>query len=344
MKFMYYRYNPVHSFYDDMIEQLQYMQSSKYKRKMFKSNVCEYDELIETISYFSDNLKDFHRDFKNKQNVEGANIKILIPYQVINNIEKIDKSKHSKNNSLSGYNKLINKLIKAFKPQNINLPYFAFLNKEGKGVYLTIIYVDREYYSKARKFNIKAQRDMYFTEEGKLCKKDTPNAILKYKKGEFTGKVKESNFSLTKVDGFWTGCADRLEYIRENFLNKLDSIFKEFLPKYKDEKNYMKKRQLTPSVSKKNGVKVFLKKIQINHNKLYFWLYRKNLAINTFINFINKVYKQIGANFLKSSDDYNQEIDDLLKQRLNCFEFEQQILKKIQDIRKEILITGGLKV
>lgn len=235
----------------------------------------DYDEEAGLDYYFEimqNDLLEIERVYKDRNNVRGVRFDILL-------------YKEFKEKSVSVKKEIIKKIVNQLSLPGYTLPYVAFPYRHGKSCYLTIIFLDREYYPNEATIPIEAKSDWYFSKEtGRRVKEpsEVSNDIeLRYKKGDVMSskKVKFSD----KVR-HWNASKDTIVAVTERFKLAIIEIFERYFKL--QTKRWMKLIQYR----KYKGVVDMFIKLE-SHEKAYWWMIRKNSIINHFIRQLNKIYR-----------------------------------------------------
>lgn len=312
----------------DRIEKKNFENVRKNKYTAQSNNYDQYQELImyETLDHvetLSNELQETHRNYvkEKKNNNEGVLFKIGIPSEKIMEVYET-KTK---------LKKLLKSIYGCIKPQGYTLPYVQILVKEGKKYFTYILLIDRQYYkdSIVIKSNNKSIR---YKLHGKFVSKDKALALRNegilvdtFEVGELTFESKK-NWS-SKVTDSWFGSLSSLEAKRLHYISMLKDIFNIHIIPIK---KLLKNRSFKDRKHQFKNWKVIL------YNNMYWWLYRKNIAINTLINTINSIYNQ---GLLKSlENDYKNLVNLLEKQRLNCQQFEMTVVKLVNRLNTQLYL------
>lgn len=227
--------------------------------------------------------------------------------------------------------KFMNEILK----ENNALPYAVFYMEEGKGRYLFVALSEREYFEKKKKTEIVAKRTIYKNPiTGRICKEDTPNAVLFRTKGDIIG-VNNTNFGLKiKLFRFETDGAFKrfMSYIKNLCMTILETynieveekvILKKFnyskLETFKEKRNAKRLNKEIKDIENQlddfyNGL-YFTKQINDKQSKKMFMdvcLKYQQLIKNLKFNYNNKIY-EINLN---SSRKFFESIFELIQRKL----------------------------
>lgn len=344
-----------------------------YDRKNYEASKIEkYHEMIDHIETLSNNLKDTHRDYKHKdengktkKNNEAVLLKVGLPYYLCehkkykptakevskriknlkastNKIVSVEEAttsivKAHEKKRTSRINTVCNELIKDMKPSGYSLPYLAFSLGEGNKHYLYILFIDRQFYKNSRTEYIYNKSTRYRNEKGFISKEKAIEQGIEnvqvFEPGEY--KFKKVLYWSSKVTEMWFGCRSSLEAKRHTFKNMIMSIFKRFKVKLNEVKErWIKHRTLRDTVKNQYNWKVVL------YHKMYWFLYRKNVAINGLIDTFNNYYEK----GLLGNDQHKKYYEISLwlvrESKLNSNKFE----RAIQAIREEFERFGYLEL
>lgn len=127
---------------------------------------------------------------------------------------------------------LAQKIANSMLGEENPLPYSVFLNKKGKGIYLYFLISERYYSEDGFNIDTISTKDRYRNAiTGRLCKKEDPDAVLVYKKGELISRIhstfskKESVFCFTEKSFL-----EFVNSLKEIIRNALKAIGFNFLP------------------------------------------------------------------------------------------------------------------
>lgn len=280
-------------------------------------------ETLEHVETLSNELRETHRNYvkKKKNNNEGVLFKIGVPS------EKIKEVYESK----TKLKKLLKNVYGAIKPQGYTLPYIQILVKEGKKYFTYILLIDRQYYKDG--ITVKSSnKSIRYKLNGKFISKEIAISLIKENVAVDTFEVGELTFEskktwTAKVTETWFGSLDSLEAKRLHYITMLKDIFNVVI---KPVNKLLKNRSFKDRKQQFKNWKVIL------YNKMYWWLFRKNKAINTLINIINKLYSE--CKLVMLDINYKDIINLLERQRLNCLEFEKVIVDLVKILNKKLYL------
>ncbi len=289
-------------------------------------------ELSLFLNDYKNHLKDVEKTYKNKKNIEGWKITILLPkdFNYKTSKYKVDLSKRKLMTLIKSTNEYIFNGIK--------YQYFSFVEMRGNQQYLSIVYLARYYYYDGV-YRLKyATSDWYYdTKTGRRCKCDYKTAKLKYKRGDVIGKYKIYVGSAIRVfnipkEGFklW------INNLKLEIANKFDSVFN---AKKEKIKRLFPKKSYKQTIVKNNK---YFKITRNTDNQNYKdWYYIRKLqsenAVRTFFNTISVKNTDM--------DIYYDEIKEMMKQAYRTHklvnDFESEMLRIIDYIKQLNSLTGS---
>lgn len=315
----------------DRKEVIQNTKSSVNSKKYLEKNTNRIDEYSEMIMYetldhvetLSNELRSNHRMYKDKNNNEAVLIKVGIPE---NNLQEIYFNKAS-------IKKLLKKVITIIKPTGYTLPYVQSLVKEGNKYFCYTLFIDRQYYKNGVTIE-SSNKSVRFKHNGKFVNKEAANKLKdenitvdSFAVG--TLKYTSTKYWSTKVTNAWFGNLKSLEAKRIHFISTLKNLFN--VNNLKNNTKLIKNRALKDYKKSQKNWKIIL------YNKMYWWLFRKNKAINTLIEAINNLYNM---DKLKDIDtDYTDIIRTLERQRLSCQELELVTVDLVNTLNNNFYLT-----
>lgn len=312
---------------------------SETKREEYSSFFADLE--LEYIEELQRELQAEHKNLKTKKNIEAISLKILLPNII-----------SEKNNAYS-YEKLAFKLIRSLKDDSVVLPYIATVTRQGKGLYLDIIYIDKPYYKNGKKIVTYNKKNFYFEKKSKIQRSEEyalenglDNFIM-YRPGEFK-KTYIKNWGV-KVTDFWLGAKCHLESRRNNILSIIKSIFSSLKGQNTDmfKSNLINRVRLRKSIIKdyynENVSNDETEEKYIDgfiRRKIRSYIVRKNRAINSVVATLNKCYFE-GKIEIKEKEDWKEFLNQMIYIKSNVLEYEiltTDICKKIENGEKYNLI------
>lgn len=252
---------------------------------LWTNQTVEFDKFFNDFLEFKGNHENFmHR--KDDKFIFGMYLRVLL-----------DK-KHNKKEMCSIAKQIIEERYK-------NYPTYVWYYSLGKANYLVFFICDRKYFNGEEKIINDYYKSDYYEDSitHKLCKKDNPNATLKFKKGDIRTSYK-GKFSYKDSNLFYNfKNISKKKFIAWslNFRFYLTELFKQYGAKVKDEVSFVqigyKEAYENKKVSKKKQYE-YLSKIQYINKGL-------NLAANEFTKIIDNLNN---GNILLENDSHIKEL------------------------------------